>query len=65
MYNVVKMAFSKLMPNATLAFKGKWSSGSKNSKERITAMLYTNLTGIDKLLLLVTGEHRSLHDSSA
>jgi hypothetical protein len=60
MYNTDRMAlFSKLMQNATLAFKGKWSSGSKNSKERIIAVLYTNLTGTDKLLLLVIGKHRS------
>jgi hypothetical protein len=31
--------FYKLMLNKTLAFKGKWCTGGKNSKERITVVL--------------------------
>jgi hypothetical protein len=59
-YNADETAlFYKLMPNKTLALKGKRCTGSKNSKERITVLLCTNLTGTDKLLPLVIGKYRN------
>ena len=58
-YNADETAFFyKLMPNKTLEFKGNKCFGGKSSKERITALLCTNSTGMDKLKPFIIGKPR-------
>lgn len=51
--------FFKCLPNKTLAFKGQKCYGGKNSKERITLMVGSNMTGSEKLKLLVIGKSKN------
>lgn len=48
--------FFKCLPNKTLAFKGQKCFGGKNSKERVTVMVGSNMSGSEKLKLLVIGK---------
>lgn len=48
--------FFKCLPNKTLAFKNEKCFGGKQSKERITVLVGSNMTGIEKLKLLVIGK---------
>lgn len=51
--------FFKCLPNKTLAFKGQKCFGGKNSKERITVMVASNMSGSEKLKLLVIGKSKN------
>ena len=46
----------KLMPDKTLEFKSVQCQGGKRSKERLTVMVCANMSGSDKLPLLVIGK---------
>ncbi|XP_064468659.1 tigger transposable element-derived protein 4-like [Ornithodoros turicata] len=48
--------FFKLLPNRTLAFSGETCSGGKHSKDRISVAFAVNMTGNEKLPLLVIGK---------
>lgn len=48
--------FFKCLPEKTLAFKGETCHGGKRSKERVTVMVAANMTGTEKLKLLVIGK---------
>ena len=48
--------FYKLMPDKTLEFKSVSCHGGKQSKERLTAMVCANMSGTEKLPLLVIGK---------
>ena len=48
--------FFKLMPDKTLEFKSVQCQGGKRSKERLTVMVCANMSGTDKLPLLVIGK---------
>ena len=45
--------FFKLLPEKTLEFKGIDCSGGKRSKERLTVMVCTNMSGSERVPLLV------------
>ena len=47
--------FWKCLPDTTLHFKGEACSGGKKSKDRITVLVCSNMTGTEKLPLLVIG----------
>ena len=49
--------FFKLTPDKTLEFKSVQCQGGKRSKERITVMVCANMSGTDKLPLLVIGKY--------
>ncbi|NWV14372.1 TIGD4 protein, partial [Ptilonorhynchus violaceus] len=49
----------QMLPHNTFAFKGETFSVGKQSKERITVALGTNMDGSEKLPLLVIGKNRS------
>ncbi|XP_049316861.1 tigger transposable element-derived protein 4-like, partial [Bactrocera dorsalis] len=51
--------FFKCLPNKTIAFKGQKCFGGKNSKERITVMVASNMSGSEKLKLLVIGKSKN------
>jgi hypothetical protein len=51
--------FFKCLPNKTLTFKGQNCYGGKNSKERITVMVGGNMSGTEKLQLLVIGKSKN------
>lgn len=51
--------FFKCLPNKTLAFKNEKCFGGKSSKERITVMVGCNMTGSEKLKLLVIGKSKN------
>ena len=56
-YNVDETGlFYKLLPDRTYTFKGENCHGGKRSKERITLLLGSNMTGTDKLKPLVIGK---------
>nr|XP_037270481.1 tigger transposable element-derived protein 4-like [Rhipicephalus microplus] len=48
--------FYKALPDKTIAFKGDPCIGAKRSKERVTVLLAANMTGIERLPLLVIGK---------
>lgn len=48
--------FFKMTPERTLRFKGETCSGGKLSKERLTVLIATNMTGTNKKKLLVIGK---------
>jgi hypothetical protein len=48
--------FWHLLPNKTLAFKGEKCTSGKKSKERITVLIGANMSGTEKLPLLVIGK---------
>jgi hypothetical protein len=50
--------FYNLTLNNTLEFRGRRCTGSKNSWERITLLLHTDLTGTNKLHPLIIGQYR-------
>ena len=51
--------FWRLLPDKTLAFKHEKCHGGKKSKERITAMVCTNMDGSEKWPLLVIGKFKN------
>ena len=56
-YNVDETGlFWRLLPNKTLAFKGEQCTTGKKSKDRITVLIGANMTGSEKLPLLVIGK---------
>ncbi|XP_072143609.1 tigger transposable element-derived protein 4-like [Dermacentor andersoni] len=56
-YNVDETAlFFKLLPTKSMAFKGEKCTGGKLSKERLTVLVGANMSGSDKLKLLVIGK---------
>lgn len=50
--------FFKCTPDRTLTFKGDTRHGGKKSKERVTVMVGANMTGTEKLKLLVIGKSK-------
>lgn len=48
--------FFNMMPNRTLAIRGEKCHGGAHSKERLTILLCTNMTGTDKMKPLVIGK---------
>ena len=48
--------FFRLMPDKTLEFKDVKCHGGKQSKERLTALVCSNMSGNDKLPILVIGK---------
>lgn len=48
--------FFKCLPDRTFAFKGQSCHGGKQSKERITVLPCANMSGTDKLPLLIIGK---------
>ncbi|KAK3085826.1 hypothetical protein FSP39_009246 [Pinctada imbricata] len=48
--------FYKLMPDKTLEFKSVSCHGGKQSKERLTVMVAANMSGTEKLPLMVIGK---------
>ena len=56
-YNVDKTGlFYKLLPDRTYAFKGEECHGGKLSKDRITLLLGSNMSGTDKIKPVVMGK---------
>lgn len=51
--------FFKCLPNKTMAFKNEKCFGGKNSKERITVMVACNMTGSEKVKLLIIGKAKN------
>ncbi|XP_049315732.1 tigger transposable element-derived protein 4-like [Bactrocera dorsalis] len=51
--------FFKCLPNKTLTFKTEQWFGGKQSRERITVMMGRNMTGSEKLKLLVIGKAKN------
>lgn len=51
--------FYKCLPNKTLTLKDDACHGGKNSKERITVMVGANMSGKEKLRLLVIGKSKN------
>ncbi|NWV75633.1 TIGD4 protein, partial [Dasyornis broadbenti] len=49
----------QMLPHNTFAFKGETFSVGKQSKERITVVVGTNMDGSEKLPLLVIGKNKS------
>lgn len=50
--------FFRLLPDKTLEFKGVDCHGGKNSKEGVTVMVCSNMSGNEKLPLLVIGKSK-------
>ncbi|XP_037572329.1 tigger transposable element-derived protein 4 [Dermacentor silvarum] len=48
--------FFKALPDKTITFKGDPCTGGKRSKERVTVLLAANMTGTERLPLLVIGK---------
>jgi len=48
--------FFKLLPEKTLEFKGVDCSGGKRSKERLTVMVCANMSGTEKIPILIIGK---------
>lgn len=48
--------FFRLMPDKTFEFKDKKCDGGKQSKDRLTALVCSNMSGNDKLPLLIIGK---------
>lgn len=58
-YNADETAlFFKCLPDKTFTFKGQECHGGKQSKERLTLLQCTNMTGTDKLPLLIIGKSK-------
>ncbi|XP_069134649.1 tigger transposable element-derived protein 6-like [Argopecten irradians] len=51
--------FYRLLPDKTLEYKSVSCHGGKQSKERLTAMVCSNMSGSDKLPLLVIGKSQN------
>lgn len=59
-YNVDETAlFYRLLPSKSIAFKGELCTGGKLSKERLTVLVGANMSGSDKLKLLVIGKSKN------
>lgn len=59
-YNVDETAlFFKLLPSKSIAFKGELCTGGKLSKDRLTVLVGGNMSGSDKLKLLVIGKSKN------
>ncbi|XP_065289801.1 tigger transposable element-derived protein 4-like [Dermacentor albipictus] len=59
-YNVDETAlFYQLLPNKKLAFAGDNCVAGKHSKLRVTVLVGANMTGMDKLRLLVIGKSKA------
>ena len=52
--------FFRLLPDKTLEFKGVDCTGGKKSKERLTVLVCSNMSGTEKLPLLVIGKSKNL-----
>lgn len=48
-----------MLPNKTMKFKGEQCVGGKMSKDRITILVAANMTGTEKIKLLVIGKAKS------
>ena len=48
-----------MLPNKTMKFKGEKCVGGKMSKDRLTVMVAANMTGSEKIKLLVIGKAKS------
>ena len=58
-YNADETAiYFRALPEGTLAYKTDTSGGSKKSKERVTALVATNMSGTDKRRLLIIGKRK-------
>ena len=58
-YNADETAiYFRALPEGTLAYKTDTSGGSKKSKERVTALVATNMSGTDKRRLLIIGKSK-------
>lgn len=56
-YNADEIAlFFKCLPDKTFTFKGEKCHGDKQSKERLTLLQCVNMSGTDKLPLLIIGK---------
>lgn len=51
--------FYRLTPDKTFRFKGETCHGGKHSKERVTVLIASNMTGSDKRKLLIIGKSKS------
>ncbi|XP_065282735.2 tigger transposable element-derived protein 4-like [Dermacentor albipictus] len=51
--------FYKMLPERTLAFAGDPCHGGKHSKERLTVLVGSNMSGSEKLPLLVIGKSKN------
>lgn len=51
--------FYKCLPSRTLSFKNEKCVGGKKCKERITVMVGCNMTGTEKIKLLVIGKSKN------
>ncbi|GBN71464.1 Tigger transposable element-derived protein 4 [Araneus ventricosus] len=51
--------FFKALPDKTAVFQGKTCHGGKQSKERVTLLLATNMSGTEKLTPLMIGKSRN------
>jgi len=50
--------YYKCLPNKTFALKGDDCSGGKHSKERATVLLCANMSGTEKLPILLIGKSK-------
>lgn len=58
-YNADETAlFFKCLPDKTFTFKGEKCHGGKQSKERLTLLQCVNVSGTDKLPLLIIGKSK-------
>lgn len=59
--------FWKLLPKATCDFKGRKCSGGKANKQRVTVVIGANMSGTEKLPLIVIGKSKKpsvvVHDT--
>lgn len=51
--------FFKALPDKTITFKGDPCTGGKRSKERVTVLVAANMTGTERLPLLVIGKSKT------
>lgn len=51
--------FFKLLPSKSITFNGEKCTGGKLSKERLTVLVGTNMSGSGKLKLLVIGKSKN------
>ena len=58
-YNADETAFYyRALPEGSLTFKSDCVAGSKKSKDRVTVLVATNMTGTDKLPLIMIGKSK-------
>lgn len=51
--------FYKVLPEKTLTFRGEKCSGGKRAKERLTVIICSNMSGTEKMPLLVIGKSQN------